>query len=175
METQNILLQTPSQTVGPYFAYGLTAEQYRYNHNQIWSGVMAEGIDTIQIIGRVLDGKGDVIPDALVEFWQSDIKKLGRVGTGTDAQGRFIFTTTKPQSINGEAPHIDVIVLMRGLLVHAYTRLYFADEATANATDPLLQAVPTARQKTLLAVPNGKVYSFDICMQGENETVFFDF
>ena len=85
----------------------------------------------------------------------------------------------KPGSVDGkQAPHINVIVLMRGMLVHAYTRIYFTDEAAANAVDPVLLAVPAERRNTLIAVreetPTGTVYRFDIHMQGERETAFFD-
>jgi protocatechuate 3,4-dioxygenase, alpha subunit len=175
------LLQTPSQTVGPYFAYSLTPEQYGYDLTQICDGnIVDENADGayIQIIGKVLDGKNQPINDAMIEFWQSDIQKIGRFGTGTDPQNRFIFKTVKPKSVEGQAPHLNVIVLMRGLLVHAYTRLYFSDEAAANATDTVLNSVPADRRNTLIAQlenRNGqKVYAFNIRMQGADETAFFD-
>ncbi|MFN8354197.1 MAG: protocatechuate 3,4-dioxygenase subunit alpha [Spirosomataceae bacterium] len=186
--------QTPSQTVGPYFAYGLTPEQYRYEFSSIADENLL-GDDTpnqpIRIVGQVIDGAGVPIPDAMIELWQPDasgafasvyqkgqFKGFGRVGTGTDAQHRFIFETIKPGSVEGQAPHINVIVLMRGLLTHAYTRLYFSDEVEANAQDAVLNSVPADRQNTLIAQRTeefGKVvYRFDIHMQGDNETVFFD-
>jgi protocatechuate 3,4-dioxygenase, alpha subunit len=85
----------------------------------------------------------------------------------------------KPGAIgDGQAPHINVIVMMRGLLSHAYTRIYFSDEAEANARDPVLASVPEKRRQTLIAerveTPSGVAYRFDIHMQGEEETVFFD-
>ncbi len=185
-------IQTPSQTVGPYFAYGLSPVQYLYDHTSIANGVLSvnptQGLP-ITIIGRVLDGAGNPIPDALIEIWQadaqgnynpqdSDFKGFGRFGTGTDAQNRFIFQTIKPGAVQGQAPHITVVVFMRGLLVHAYTRLYFSDESTANAQDPVLQTVPSDRINTLIAQrqdnTEGVVYQWDIVMQGEGETVFFD-
>ncbi|MEN9610060.1 MAG: hypothetical protein RLZZ628_874 [Bacteroidota bacterium] len=175
------LLQTPSQTVGPYFAYSLTPEQYGYDLTQICDGnLVDEKVDGayIQIIGKVLDGNNQPINDAMIEFWQSDIQKIGRFGTGTDPQNRFIFKTVKPKSVEGQAPHLNVIVLMRGLLVHAYTRLYFSDEAAANAKDTVLNSVPADRRNTLIAHlenRNGqKVYAFNIRMQGADETAFFD-
>ena len=101
------------------------------------------------------------------------------MGTGTVAQNRFVFDTVKPGAETpGEAPHINVIVTMRGLLLHAFTRVYFSDEAAANAEDAVLQSVPAARRKTLVAErieQGGAVsYRFDIRMQGADETVFFD-
>ena len=175
------LLQTPSQTVGPYFAYSLTPQQYGYDFTQICDGNMvAENVtrERIKIIGQVFDAENQPISDALIELWQSDIQKVGRFGTGTDPKKRFIFTTIKPQSVEGQAPHLNVIVMMRGLLVHAYTRLYFSDEATANAEDNILKSVPADRRNTLIAHlenKNGqKIYRFDIRMQGAQETAFFD-
>ncbi len=177
----NELLQTPSQTVGPFFAYSLTPEPYNYDFNSIITGDMVNedrAGEHIQIVGQVIDGKGEPISDAMIELWQPDIKAIGRVGTGPDPQSRFIFNTIKPLSFEGQAPHICVIVLMRGLLVHAFTRLYFSDETAANQTDDVLQSVPADRRETLIAQKgerSGKtVYRFNIIMQGDNETVFFD-
>ncbi len=189
------LRQTPSQTVGPYFAYGLSPEQYGYDFASIAGGDMApaevEG-QRIRVEGRVFDGAGAVVPDALVEIWQADaqgryahpsdprgsnasFKGFGRFGTGTDKQNRFIFDTVKPGAIDaGQAPHLNVVLTMRGMLLHAFTRIYFADEAS-NATDPVLHLVPEDRRHTLIAQPiGGNVYRFDIQMQGAHETVFFD-
>lgn len=193
------LRQTPSQTVGPFFSYALTPEQYGYDFTSIAGGSLIEGDvpgQRIRIEGRVLDGKGEVVPDAMIEIWQADgegryahsadprgsnvgFKGFGRVGTGTDAQSRFIFDTIKPGSVDGtQAPHINVVVFMRGLLLHAFTRIYFSDEAAANARDPVLASVPAERRNTLIAVRDeksaGAVYRLDIHMQGPNETVFFD-
>jgi protocatechuate 3,4-dioxygenase alpha subunit len=193
------LRQTPSQTVGPFFAYALTPEQYGYDFASIADGVLVEGEvpgQRIRIEGRVLDGNGDVVPDAMIEIWQADeqgryahpadprgsnvgFEGFGRMGTGTDPQARFIFDTIKPGSVDGvQAPHVNVIVFMRGLLLHAYTRIYFSDEAAANARDPVLASVPADRHHTLIAVRDetsaGTVYRLDIHMQGPNETVFFD-
>lgn len=184
-----MMKQTPSQTVGPYFAYGLTAQQYHYPLGQIADGAMApeETKDRIRIHGRVFDGEGAIIPDALIEFWQADrqgrygapgFSGFGRQGTGTDAQGRFVFDTIKPGATAGAAPFVTIVLFMRGLLTHVYTRLYFSDEATANAADPVLATVPAERRGTLIAAreetANGIGYHFDIHMQGRNETVFFD-
>jgi len=193
------LKQTPSQTVGPYFAFGLTPEQYGYPLDDVAGAVMCgRDIDgeRIRIEGRVLDGEGAVISDAMIELWQADAQGryahprdprgsnagfagFGRCGTGTDPDKRFVFDTIKPGSIgDGHAPHINVTVFMRGLLVHGFTRIYFADEEQANAADPVLTEVPEARRATLTAArgetPSGTIYRFDIHMQGAQETVFFD-
>ena len=191
------LRQTPSQTVGPYFAYGLSPEQYGYQQEltSIAGSQMAEGDiegQRIRVEGRVFDGNGNPISDALIEIWQADsmgryahpadprgsnntFKGFGRCGTGTDPRNRFWFDTIKPGRVDAEqAPHLNVIVSMRGMLLHAFTRIYFADEP-ANATDKVLRLVPAERRNTLIATPiGGGVYRFDIHMQGDNETVFFD-
>ena len=146
--------QTPSQTVGPFFAYGLTPEQYGYPLASVATPELADD-DTvgerIRIEGRIIDGGGEAIPDAMVEIWQADdqgryahpadprgsnasFAGFGRAGTGTDRKHRYWFHTVKPGSVDGvQAPHVNVIVFMRGLLTHAYTRLYFSDETKANA------------------------------------------
>jgi protocatechuate 3,4-dioxygenase, alpha subunit len=188
-------LETPSQTVGPFFAYGLTPKQYQYDFTEWFDGnLVAENGENVQntdgtsrsnreggiitIKGRVFDGNGAPIPDAMIEFWQEDIKGFGRFGTGTNPQNRFIFQTVKPVSQNGQAPFITVVVFMRGLLVHAFTRLYFSDEKQKNKEDEILNLVPKNRRNTLIANKierGGRVeYEFNIVMQGDNETVFFD-
>ena len=191
--------QTPSQTVGPYFAYGLTPEQYGYPLKAIAGGRLADDTSEgkrIRIEGQVFDGNGAVVADAMIEIWQadaqgryahpadprgsnSDFRGFGRFGTGTDPKNRFIFDTVKPGAVgDGQAPHINVIVFMRGMLLHTFTRLYFSDETEANASDPVLRTVPDSRRETLIARrqdgPTGTVYRFDIHMQGDAETVFFD-
>lgn len=189
------LRQTPSQTVGPFFAYGLTAEQYGYRYDSIVHGsLVGDEVSgrRICITGNVLDGNGAAIPDAMIELSQVDetgryrlipVERgdaefigFGRLGTGTDAKRRFRFTTLKPGSFNGQAPHINIILFMRGSLRHLYTRLYFSDEQ--NEHDILLNSVDPARKQTLIAQRkevNGDIeYQFDIHMQGEKETVFFD-
>lgn len=160
--------QTPSQTVGPFFAFGLTSEQYGYSFNQLLSGrIEAEG-ERITILGQVLDGEGVPIVDAMVELWQSE--GVARQGTGSSADSTFRFETVKPS-----ARYIDVIVFMRGLLSHVYTRLYFDDETQANEADKVLSSIASERRHTLLARhEGGGHYRFDIRMQGEHETVFFD-
>jgi len=193
--------QTSSQTVGPFFAYGLVPTQYNYGlahrfPSMFDDRIAGDGVEgeAIELVGKVYDGAGAPIPDALIEILQADargryvrdretvlktgFRGFGRVGTGTDPNLEFRFRTVKPGPIgDGQAPHLNVIVLMRGLLVHAFTRVYFEDEP-ANASDPVLNSVPAARRATLIArrepVPGKVVYRFDIRMQGPDETVFFD-
>ena len=194
--------QTPSQTVGPFFAYGLTAEQYGYDFAQtVRADLLADCPQTkgerIRIMGRVFDGEGAPITDAMVEIWQRDgegrtpaqarksgsntnFSGIGRCGTGTRGDCCFVFDTIKPGAPDAHfAPHVDVVVFARGLLTHVFTRAYFADEVQANARDPVLALVPDARRHTLLAERQDDhtgppIYRFDIHMQGAYETVFFD-
>lgn len=192
------LKQTPSQTVGPYFAYGLVPQQYNFDLKSLFTPVLVAPEtpgERITIVGQVFDGDGKPVSDALIEVTQADsegrypasradiaangFRGFGRVGTGTDAQHRFVIETVKPgKTAPDSAPHVNVTVLMRGILLHAFTRIYFDDEAAANAVDPVLEAVPANRRATLIArrdaQAGSKVYRFDIRMQGEGETVFFD-
>jgi protocatechuate 3,4-dioxygenase, alpha subunit len=192
------LQQTPSQTVGPFFAYGLTPAQYGYDFKNIFSPVLAQpqaAGEHIRITGQVFDGAGQPVGDAMLEISQPDASGqpvttladaqakgftgFGRCGTGTLAQNFFAFGTVKPGvAAPGQAPFINVCLTMRGLLVHTFTRIYFDDEAEANAADAVLASVPAARRASLIAQRGmtgaGPVYRFDIHMQGEKETVFFD-
>jgi protocatechuate 3,4-dioxygenase alpha subunit len=178
---------TPSATVGPYLAIGLTWD------DGVWAA--AEGTPSgFWIRGRVFDGAGDVVPDAMVETWQADpdggfpspedprgaasypgFRGYARAQTLT---GEFGVFTLKPGRVpDGEgdlqAPHIDVSVFARGLLDRVVTRIYFADEAEANAEDVVLRSIPDDRRETLLATPTDDGYRFDIHLQGDRETVFF--
>lgn len=171
------MLQTPSQTVGPYFAYGLTPEQYLYDFKSLVGNQLVNPTDepnAITIFGHVVDGQGLIIPDAMIEIWDAQNKRFGRFGTGTDSKNRFVFYTVKPEPTNGQAPHVSVIVFMRGQLIHSYTRLYFSDETELNEKDDVLNAVPAERRHTLIAQKNAAGYEFNIYMQGEQETVFFE-
>jgi len=190
---------TPSQTVGPFFAPALTPGKDYPWRQPIGNDLItpdASG-ERIRIAGRVLDGDGAPVNDAMIEIWQADaagryahpadqqrpnakFTGFGRAGTG--AEGRFGFSTIKPGAVAGpggqqQAPHIVVAVFARGLPRHAYTRIYFADDSS-NANDPILALVPADRRATLIAKRDDKsgapVYVFDIRLQGENETVFFD-
>jgi len=159
---------TPSQTVGPFFGVGLPFEKGEQLAPPGSAGVM-------RIEGQVLDGKGEPVPDALLEIWQP--------GTGfgrarTDPEGAFSFTTVKPGAVPApdgrvQAPHFNVTVFARGLLRHLVTRMYFPDETEANAADPVLNLVEPARRETLIAKNCGGVLHFDVRLQGERETVFF--
>jgi protocatechuate 3,4-dioxygenase, alpha subunit len=158
-------MTTPSQTVGPYFALGLLDR--RANE------LVPEGI---RISGRVLDGAGEPVPDAMVEIWQADEDgryrpDFGWGRSGCDAEGRFSFITRKPGRVQGQSPHVSVLVFARGLLKAVRTRMYFPDEEAANSTDPVLSAVDEAR--TLVARSTEDGLEFDIHLQGEDETVFF--
>jgi protocatechuate 3,4-dioxygenase alpha subunit len=178
---------TPSQTVGPYFAIGLTWEDGAY--------VVPEGTEgAIWIRGQVTDGEGEPVPDAVIETWQAD--RDGRFNhpddprgpagdfrgfarCATRADGRFAILTLKPGPVPGpggttQAPHIDVSVFARGLLNRVVTRIYFADEADANAGDVVLGGVPEEKRATLVAERTGDGYRFDVRLQGEGETAFFD-
>ena len=167
--------QTPSQTIGPFFAYGLVSEQYGYPFTQVVNGTIAGEGQRISIIGQVLDGKDEPISDALIEIWQAE-GGFARYGTGTTPDHSYTFSTIKPgRRSSAEAPHLTVIVFMRGLLSHLYTRIYFADEEEANKSDNILKNLPNTRRRTLIAKSVGQAqYQFDIHLQGEHETVFFN-
>ena len=179
---------TPSQTVGPYLAIGLRWEDGPH--------VVPEGTPgAVWLRGRVYDGEGEPVPDALVETWQGDpdgrfdhpddprgaVHREGFRGFGrcpTAADGQWAVLTLKPGPVPGLggrmlAPHVDLSVFARGLLDRVVTRLYFGDEAEANAADPVLAAVPAQRRATLVAEPTGDGYRLDIRLRGEHETVFF--
>ena len=161
-------MSTPSQTVGPFFSFGLCE---RPNADLVADGT--------RIVGRVYDGAGEPVPDAMVEIWQADAdgRYRGDFGwgrSGTDAEGRFAFTTVKPGAVDGQAPHVVVLVFARGLLKPVLTRMYFPDEAEANSADPVLGSIddPDARA-TLVAEPVDGALRFDIRLQGPGETAFF--
>lgn len=188
--------QTPSQTVGPFF----TLRLYREGENVLVTPGHKDG--RIVIEGRVLDGDGNHIEDALLEIWQAgrsgryhhpdDTRDLelddgftgfGRVISDFNT-GEYRFETVKPGSVPDvegafQAPHISLIVQGRGMLNPVYTRIYFSDEEEANRDDLILRAVPPERRHTLIAelTDDGhpKVYRFDVRFQGDDETVFFDF
>ena len=173
-------LPTPSQTVGPFFAYGLTPLQYGYDFKNTVGQNAATYPErgAVAISGRILDGEGAAIPDAMVELWRCDGERriLARSGTGDNPLCRFSFKTPKPGAVAGQAPFFTVIVFMRGQLIHSFTRLYFDDESELNNKDKVLNLVPRERRHTLIAKtsPSGMGYIFDIRMQGKDETVFFD-
>jgi protocatechuate 3,4-dioxygenase alpha subunit len=180
---------TPSATVGPYLAIGLTWDDGPY-------AVAPETPGAIWLRGTVFDGNGDVVPDAMIETWQADpdgrfdhpddprgaqafpgFRGFGRAHT-VDG-GQYAICTLKPGRLpDGEgglqAPHVDVSVFARGVLDRVVTRIYFADEADANADDAVLRSLPDDDARaTLIAVPTDDGYRLDIRLQGERETVFF--
>jgi protocatechuate 3,4-dioxygenase, alpha subunit len=156
---------TPSQTVGPYFALGLL--------DRPANELVSHGV---RITGRVLDGAGEPVPDAMVEIWQADEDgrhrpDFGWGRSGCDEDGRYSFVTRKPGAVAGQAPHLTVMVFARGLLKPVLTRMYFPDEEEANAADPVLTAVDD--DSTLVARADDDGLEFDIRLQGDGETVFF--
>ena len=188
------LIPTPSQTVGPFFHLGLDRPE--------WSDLTAGNPNGERIVieGRVVDGDGAPVPDAIIELWQANaagryahpddrqsekpldpnFRGFGRMAT--DAEGRFRITTIKPGPVPGrgntlQAPHINLVFLSRGLLIHLHTRIYFADEP-ANASDPLLSSIEDPKVRdTLVARREGgspALYHFDIVLQGDNETAFLE-
>jgi len=158
---------TPSQTVGPFFGFALP---FAGQERAVDPG--APGV--VRIEGRLLDGAGEPVPDGLLEVWQGE--QLARCGT--DPEGAFHVVVRKPEPAPGpdgrpQAPHLNVTVFARGLLRHLLTRVYFPDEAAANAADPVLQLVEPARRAALVARDEGGALRFDVRLQGEGETVFF--
>lgn len=170
------LRQTPSQTVGPYFAYGLTPEQYLFDFKSLINNQLSNQNDgnTFVISGKIYDGNEEVIHDAMIELWDAESNLFGRFGTGTEQGNQFLFHVQKPKSINGQAPYFSVILFMRGQLIHSYTRIYFSDEEVLNSQDETLLLIPTERRNTVIAQKIGTNYEFDIYMQGKKETVFFE-
>jgi protocatechuate 3,4-dioxygenase alpha subunit len=182
---------TPSQTVGPFFHIAIPWEGE-------WRLVAEDDPNAMSIEGTVWDGAGDPAPDALVEIWQpnragrfahpedgrSDIAlEEGFTGFGrcaTDEHGRFRFVTVKPGPVPGpggrmQAPHINVGVFARGLLKRLVTRIYFPDEEEANGTDPVLSSIDDPELRaSLIARSEENGLRFDIRMQGDRESVFFD-
>jgi protocatechuate 3,4-dioxygenase alpha subunit len=157
--------RTPSQTVGPYYAIGLS----RLPQNEL-AGRGDPG--ATMLIGQLIDGAGTPISDGMIEIWDAAGHRWGR--SGTDADGRFSFVVTKPAPLRGQAPRFDVLVFARGLLRHQLTRIYFPDESEANAADPVLGSLDGADRATLLAQQEDGALRFDIRMQGDRATVFFE-
>src|SRR5262249_21730114 len=190
--------RTPSQTVGPYLHIGLT--QGSYGAREIFSAILADaGLagPHIRIEGRVFDGEGNVVPDAVLEIWQADdqgryphpadgrplasnsFRGFGRCPT--DKEGAFAFETVKPGPAPGptgaaRAPPYGFGLFPRGLL-RRLSPPFFSEVDPPNAADPILALVPADRRRTLLAKADpGKpgLFRFDLYLQGANETVFFD-
>jgi protocatechuate 3,4-dioxygenase alpha subunit len=202
--------QTPSQTVGPFFHYalpwkgcadlvgsseiGARPELFPAAHYVLAlpSNRMRPEGQVIEIVGKVTDGNGQAVPDALIEIWQADaagnypgarrsaengFRGFGR--SSTSEEGEYAFRTVRPGRVAGpdndlQAPHIAVSVLGRGLLQRLITRLYFSDGA-GNMEDPVLNLVPVDRRQTLIAsLDRDDCWRFDIVLQGPSETVFFE-
>lgn len=188
---------TPSQTVGPYYAICLTETGAGFPQVVGPDMRTADAVgEPIVVEGRVLDGDGVPVTDALVEIWQADgggrypghsaaipnstFRGFGR--SGTLENGVYRFATVKPGVVPGpegrpQAPHVNVSILARGILKRIFTRIYFDDEP-GNAADPILLLVPEDRRQTLVARKAGDAdgaarYVLDIRLQGERETVFF--
>jgi protocatechuate 3,4-dioxygenase, alpha subunit len=180
-----------SQTVGPFFSIGLQ----HLNRADLTAPGISGTVVTIR--GQILDGERQPVPDAQLEIWQADaegnfsenkceapghnpVKFTGFARIPTDAAGRFELRTIKPGSVRDaagkmQAPHIAVLVFMRGLLKPVYTRIYFPGEA-ANDADLVLSLVPADRKSTLVASgkEGGDSFQWSVLLQGEHETVFFD-
>ena len=185
-------MTTPSQTVGPFLSIALR-----------WPDgpeVVQEGAPgAFWLRGRVLDGQGEVVTDALVETWQADpdgrfdhpddprgaaaptpLPGFRGFGRSETRGGEWAVRTVKPGRVPDgdgglQAPHLDVSVFARGLLDRVVTRIYFADEPDANAQDPVLASLPDdAARGTLIAQPSEDGYRLDLVLQGSDETVFFD-
>lgn len=186
------LLTTPSQTLGPFGAILFDPTEIRD------IAVPGAGGERVTLRGRILDGDGQPVNDATIEIWQANcfgkyahpedtqgkpleqnFKGFGRVSTAAD--GSFEFRTIKPGGVPGpagstQAPHLALVIFMRGLLKHLVTRVYFEGES-ANAGDPVLARVPAARRETLIArksPADGASYEWIVHLQGGRETVFFD-
>ena len=165
------LATTPPQTVGPFFRVCL-ARDAEYGR------LLREDAPRITLAVRLFDGAGAPVTDALVEIWQTGSHDgpcaFGRLGT--DENGCCEFDTTPPPSSAAGAAHINVCLFARGLLRHLFTRVYFDGDGRL-ANDPVLALVPGTRRGTLIARPDGAIsgrWIFDIHLQGEQETVFFD-
>lgn len=182
------LIPSPSQTLGPFFRHGL--------ERPAWSDLTLPDLagERIRIIGTLLDGARAPVRDGMIEIWQADaageypgpasrFHGFGRACT--DHEGRFAFITIKPGPVPAlasgalQAPHINITVFARGLTKHVLTRMYFADCTEANAADPILRSLGAAERLTITAnrasdAAATATYHFDIILQGERETVFFE-
>jgi len=178
--TQEGGIATPSQTVGPFFHFAVTADD--------GLGVLATPAagERLRLRIRVFDGAGMPLPDAMIEIYQANVSgeygSSGFSGFGrlaTQADGSCVFETIRPGRVTdgqgrAQAAHVNVCLFARGLLRHLYTRVYFAGDPDLDA-DPLLALVPSERRATLLASPCASgSWAWDIRLQGTGETVFFD-
>ena len=163
---------TPSQTVGPFFSFGLLDLE----RSEL---VPPEAAEAIRVGGRVLDGDGEPVPDAMVEIWQADpagryVEGFGWARIGCDADCRYSFVIIKPGRVPDasgglQAPHLSLLVFARGLLKPVRTRMYFPDEES-NAEDRVLTSLPEEERARLIARPG---LEFDVRLQGPEQTPFF--
>lgn len=181
------LTRTPSQTAGPFVSIGT-----EWDANGLMVPESSPG--ALVLAGRVIDGSGQPVTDAMLEFWQADPdgcfpaapdkgQWTGFTRALTDGEGRYRLVTLKPGPVAGgdgrpQAPHIDVSIFARGLLQRLVTRAYFSDEEMLNETDPVLASVgglgPALRSRLIAQrQPESATYRFDICLQGDQETIFF--
>lgn len=183
---------TASQTVGPFFSIGMCQQKL----NNLVPADLSAGAEVVTVRGRILDGEGNGVPDAILEIWRADANgkyagaesecdsngvPSGFARISTNERGEFEFQTLKPGKIAGNtgeihAPHLAMLIFMRGLLRHLVTRIYFPDEP-ANERDPVLKAVPPERRGALIAKQssaNKNELRWDVCLQGDAETVFFE-
>lgn len=196
------LKETPSQTAGPYVHIGLTPNFC--DIGGVYEGDLGTAMvndktlgERITVTGRIFDGAGALVRDAVIEIWQADSAGLynspsemrgaadpnftgwGRCPTRAE-DGVYSFETIKPGKVpfkdgRRQAPHITFWIVARGINLGLHTRMYFPEESEANAADPLLQRIEHRdRVATLIAACDGATYTFDIHLQGENETVFLD-
>lgn len=197
VQTLNYLKESASQTAGPYVHIGLAPgaagfDIYATELGRDITGPNAKG-NRITVTGTVTDGTGAPVKDVLIEVWQANAAGIypgkGAVEDGFRGWGRvvpdfesgkFSFETVKPGQVMGRngramAPHLNLWLVSRGINIGLNTRMYFGDESDANEKDPVLNLVEQAhRRETLIARADGDSYHFDICLQGDGETVFFD-
>jgi protocatechuate 3,4-dioxygenase alpha subunit len=198
------LPETPSQTAGPYVHIGLALDvaglpERDHEIGPVMAQPSADG-QSIELRGLVLDGVGEPVADVLVEAWQADahgryvtdfafdnvFNSFGRAAPGAEDAGQWRFHTVKPGPLahpDGPdmAPHINLMLFARGINIHLHTRVYFEDETQANAACPFLGRIPPHRRDTLIAANRGtndagtQLHEIVIHLQGDDETVFFDF
>ena len=191
--TSHILKETPSQTGGPYIHIG-TVPGFAglKTRSQEQQHILATAGPVIRIEGAIYDGTGAAIPDGIIELWQADpsghynapgFKGWGRAPTGGPG-GIWSFETVKPGVVpwrdgRPQAPHVTLAIFARGINIHLHTRMYFPEDEAALVADPVLLTIEhPARRRTLVATrlsgDGMPVYRFDIFLQGDRETVFFD-
>ena len=183
--TTSPLPPTPGQTIGPFYGYALPYDDGQHL-------VPPGRTDAVRLTGRVLDGRGAPVPDAMLEIWQADaagrivreagsLHRDGHTFTGwgraaTDNTGRYSFTTVRPgASRAGRLPFIAMTVFARGLLNRLFTRVYLPAPESALAGEPLLASLPPERRGTLVAEDDGSALHFDVHLQGDRETVFLSY